>query len=514
MRILTKEESQYIDRMAPEKYGIPLGYLMENAGSDVAQVLSDHYKGAKSILFLSGNGNNGADGLVAARHLMELEIPVCIYLFCESQKGSQLFKEQLHMVKQLGIAIYTSLDDIPWHTIGAVVEGLIGTGMKGELRFQMKEVVEIVQSQCELYSISKWSIDIPAGVNANTGEVSHSSFKADYTITFGATKQGVCLYPGKEYAGHVIVKPLGIPFEKVLQNYQTYHNTWGLDIRLIETLLRPRSAIAHKGRNGHTLVIGGSNGMIGAPLMAGEASVHSGAGKTTVAVPDDCLRTLQNKVMPEVMTASFRRVSDIMDLVKDKSVLALGPGLGRREETAQIVLEFLATYDGPIVLDADALYALGDMANGETNGVLQSRSHPAIMTPHLGEFSRLTGRSILDIQKNYVQSARDFAIAQHVVLVLKGIPSLVALPNGTIYINMAGNSGMGTGGMGDVLTGMIAAFVAQGYEVNEAALIGTFLHSYSADRLGTKKLWGYTPSDVSVRVGSVISELLSPSLNL
>ena len=255
--------------------------------------------------------------------------------------------------------------------------------------------------------------------------------------------------------------------------------------------------------------------MIGAPILAAEAAVHSGAGKVTLAVPKIIKQIVQSRVIPEVMVSSTETNKELFDC---RQVVAMGPGLGRTREICDLVDHILDAYEGALVLDADALYALGHVGcvnkdalrDGEIESIYAVKQDLpyCVMTPHLGEFSRLIDLPIKWIERHYITLAREFAKAHQVILVLKGIPSIVALPDGTVYVNTIGNAGMGTGGMGDVLTGVIAGFISQGYSLQDSAVLGVYVHSRSADILNETKSWGYTPSDVSTSLGCVISELL------
>ena len=334
----------------------------------------------------------------------------------------------------------------------------------------------------------------------------------DFSVTFGAIKQGLLLYPGKAIGGTVIVAPLGAPWQQVLVNRDS---TITIDSDLAETLINYRVPMAHKGVNGNTLIIGGSSDMVGAPMLSAEAAVHSGAGKVTLCVPEIIKRAVQGRIIPEVMVTSINENHSIYEC---RQVVAIGPGLGRTIDIPDLVNHVIDCYEGALVIDADALYALGHVGSVDKDalrdGKVESiykmeRQIPyCVMTPHLGEFSRLIDLPIKWIERHYITLARAFAKAHQVVLVLKGIPSVVALPDGTVYVNTIGNAGMGTGGMGDVLTGVIAGFISQGYSLQDSAILGVYVHSRSADILSDTKTWGYTPSDVSLSVGCVISELL------
>ncbi|WP_282004118.1 NAD(P)H-hydrate dehydratase [Veillonella denticariosi] len=522
MHILTREDAQYIDQVVPTAFDIPLELLMENAGRGLVDALWGNYDllqldennmQGRFVLFLCGCGNNGADGLVAARHLMEQGVPVRVVLCGNPDKGSTLFQSQLKRCKTIGCSVEAYDDFNDWSQAVVVVEGLVGTGLEGALRSSTIEILHDIDIMRTQYGFAVWAIDVPAGLDATTGQISEGTLACDYTVTFGAMKQGLLLYPGKNVGGVCIVAPLGVPWQQmIVDRYQTFT----IDNELAELLIEYRPDTAHKGVNGNLLIIGGSGDMVGAPMLAGEAAVHSGAGKTTLAVPEKIQKIVQGRIIPEVMVTSI--TADISGLCHQRNVVAIGPGLGRTDEVKTLVQSVLTMCDNPLVIDADALYAMGHIGivnqdavvSGDLNKLYSvSKSIPScVMTPHLGEFSRLINMPVKWIERNYVIVARAFAMAHNVVLVLKGIPSLVALPDGTVYINTIGNSGMGTGGMGDVLTGVISAFISQGYSLQDSAVLGVYVHSRSADLLFDNRPWGYTPSDVSLHIGQVIGELL------
>ncbi len=476
MYSLTREASQHIDAYVPRHLHVPLELLMENAGRGIADALVD-VEGERfhddpftgMVLFVCGVGNNGADGLVAARHLIEQRIPVTI--------------------------------------------ALVGNVSQGELRESVISVLHDIDVERNQYGFSLWAIDVPAGVDATTGQASDYTLSYDTTVTFGSIKEGLLLYPGKSLAGTVIIAPLGVPWELALGSEAPFNTShYVLYDRLASLELSDRMPQAHKGVNGNALIVGGSESMVGAPIISAEAAVHGGAGKVSLAVLNSVRSIVQSKCIPEIMVLPLENIGSTN--LQSYDVVAVGPGLGRTDEAKVLVNSLLERQSGHMVIDADGLYALGTIghvyAHGDKTityeGNMQFKN--CIMTPHLGEFSRLIDTSINFIEKHYVDLAIQFAVAHNVVLVLKGIPSLVAFPTSEVYINMIGNPGMGTGGMGDSLTGIIAAFVAQGYSLQSAALLGVYVHSRSADILAKEKPWGYTPSDVSQSVGLVLQELL------
>ena len=521
MQILTTEDARYIDQEVPKQLGVSLEILMENAGRGIVDALWGQYDlfsldNARSInsfvLFICGTGNNGADGLVAARHLLEQGVPVQIVLVGDTSKCSDLFAVQLKRCEAMGciIDMYDEFND--WSNVAIAVEGIMGTGLTGRLRDLTIDVLHDIDTMRSQYNFDLWAIDVPAGLDASSGQISEGTLTYDYTVTFGAIKQGLLLYPGKAIGGTAIVAPLGAPWQHVLADRDS---TITIDSDLAETLINYRVPMAHKGVNGNTLIVGGSSDMVGAPMLAAEAAVHSGAGKVTLGVPDTIKHVVQGRIIPEVMVTSIDENEFLYD---GRQVVAIGPGLGRTTDILDVVNQAIDTYEGALVIDADALYALGHVGSVDKDALrdghiefvykVQKNLPYCVMTPHLGEFSRLIDLPIKWIGRHYITLARAFAKAHQVLLVLKGIPSVVALPDGTVYVNTIGNAGMGTGGMGDVLTGIIAGFISQGYSLQDGAILGVYVHSRSADILSDTKTWGYTPSDVSTSIGCVISELL------
>lgn len=521
MNILTTEDARFIDREVPTQIGVSLEILMENAGRGIVDALWGQYDlfsldNARSInsfvLFICGTGNNGADGLVAARHLLEQGVPVQIALVGDTSKCSDLFAVQLKRCEAMGCIIDMFDDFNDWSNVAIVVEGIMGTGLAGRLRDTTIDILHVIDTMRSQYNFDLWAIDVPAGVDATSGQISEGTLSYDYTVTFGAIKQGLLLYPGKAIGGTVIVAPLGAPWQQVLINRDS---TITIDSDLAKTLINYRVPMAHKGVNGNTLIVGGSSDMVGAPMLAAEAAVHSGAGKVTLCVPEIIKRAVQGRIIPEVMVTS---INENHSIYEGRQVVAIGPGLGRTIDIPDLVNHVIDCYEGALVIDADALYALGHMGfvdkdalrDGKVESIykMEQQLPYCVMTPHLGEFSRLIDLPIKWIERHYITLARAFAKAHQVVLVLKGIPSVVALPDGTVYVNTIGNAGMGTGGMGDVLTGVIVGFISQGYSLQDSAILGVYVHSRSADILSDTKTWGYTPSDVSTSIGCVISELL------
>lgn len=540
MRLLTVEEAREIDSLAENELKIPLELLMENAGYGVAKVVDELIKTTAqskrsfvsddgedsslslNILFLVGIGNNGADGLVAARHLIGLygdTIKIHILVHGDQDKASSLFNLQKNCLDAMGqkliafTGVWTDAEKKLLDSADYIIDGLIGTGFKGDLRHDSRVLTHAANTANGIII----AIDVPTGLNADTGAVSDDGVVADYTVTMGAAKVGMFLYPGKKHCGKICIQPLGCPHDSLLQGFpKTLLGTK----QLFKTMIPVRQPTAHKGTNGHVIIIGGSEGLLGAPLMTSYAAVRSGAGKTTLSVMEDVYSTIALRAEEAIMCNKLPRLDtelltdneytdEINELLSDKDVLALGPGLGRTLQAESMVKKILALYAGPIVLDADGLFALGN----DITPVMH-RDIPVVLTPHVGEFSRLAGLSAKRIESNRVGVAREFAMRYKVVLVLKGAPTVTAYPDGTAIVNSSGNPGMGVGGMGDVLTGIIAALIGQGLFSEEAAAVGVYLHGLAADSLERNRLFGYLPKEVADSVPEQIKKIYGAKAEL
>lgn len=512
MRILSIEESRTVDQWAPTKAGLPLSLLMENAGHAVACTVANLYDTTGGVvLILAGTGNNGADGLVAARHLAEKGVPARLHIVGDLAKGTELFNLQLNALKAMDIPFTTTenvfSDEYTSLLLGTtiVVDALVGTGLKGELRSPVSEILEAVATYRKAYPATKVvAVDNPSGVNGDTGATATATLQADVTVTFGAPKQGFYVYPAKSYMGEIRVRSLGLPWEQALADKD--YKTIALTADVAKAMLPKRTPTAHKGSCGHTLIIGGSEGMYGAPLMAAHGAIRTGAGKTTLAVPHACLDVITNRVDTAVMTGSFGNLLQLRMHASEKDAVAVGPGLGRNEEAATLARNFITTTDRPLVVDADGLWILGHIDRLE--GALTNRERPAILTPHPGEFARLSGIAPDAMEQDRIGTARAFAMKYKVVLVLKGAPTVIAAPNGDVAVDTAGNPGMAIGGMGDVLTGIVTSLLGQGATEWEAACAGVYLHSAAADVLAKTKPQGFAPDDVADAVPGVIGALL------
>ncbi len=354
------------------------------------------------------------------------------------------------------------------------------------------------------------AVDIPSGIDAATGKVLGCAVKADLTVTFALAKLGHVLLPGEDYAGRLLVVDIGIPVEVAASAEACEF----LDVAAIKPLLRKRERSAHKGRFGHCLVVAGSIGKTGAAAMAANSAVRTGAGLVTLAVPASLNAILEVKTT-EAMTIplpdggegylSLLAKEAIAEAFAGKDAVALGPGISWRSETALLVRGLVEDAGVPLVIDADALNALSDDPS-----VLHNKSADLILTPHPGEMARLAGIATADVEADRIGTARKFAAQYGVYLVLKGARTVIAAPDGSIAINGSGNPGMASGGMGDVLTGVIVALLGQGYDPFTACKLGVFLHGYAADLVAAEKgEIGMSASDVQERLPFAIKQLMA-----
>ena len=374
------------------------------------------------------------------------------------------------------------------------IDALLGTGLKSDVKGYFKKIIEFINALGK----PVFSVDIPSGLNSDTGQVCGACIRAQATATFAFAKTGHILFPGAEYTGYLEIIDIGIP-DYIAKNIRPKQHL--LTQEKIRTTFRPRIPDAHKGTTGHVLVVSGSVGKTGAAAMTAMSAMRAGAGLVTLAIPESLNPVVETQVL-EAMTyplpetengiigeSSFNK---IMDLLSGKKCLAIGPGLGEAAETKKLVHRIIKESPVTIVLDADGLNNIA----GSTE-ILKKAKAPLILTPHPGEMARLMDSTAGSIQKDRINCAREFAQEFNVHVVLKGARTIIAHPKGNIFINPTGNPGMASGGMGDVLTGIIAGLVAQGYSPESATHVGVYLHGAAADTLA-KEIgpFGYLATEV------------------
>lgn len=482
MKLLTASQMQDVDSRAIDERGIPGLELMEQAGLRCVDEIDDMFAGHRGrALILVGKGNNGGDGLVIARHLRKGGWKVAVFCASNPDEFSGDAAINLRRIDRSSVLLFTDMDLLPSliNDSDLIVDALLGTGLTSTLKGRYLDIITAVNDSDKVVL----AVDLPSGVNATTGEVMGVAILADVTVTFAAPKLGHVLYPGATHAGRLVVVDIGIPPDLLEHEGAVEY----IDLEAASRLIRRRSPTAHKGSCGHCLVVAGSTGKTGAAAMAANSAVRSGAGLVTAAIPESLNLIMEIKTdeamtlpIPDGCRGAFSPESmpELVKALNGKSVLALGPGISLTDGVSDVVASLLRQIAIPAVVDADGLNAIA-----EDVSVLQERqaSTPLVLTPHPGELSRLCRCSVAEIESDRIGMARKTAFDYGVWLVLKGARTVVASPDGAIAINGSGNAGMASGGMGDVLTGVIAALLAQGYEPESACRLGVFAHGLAAD---------------------------------
>ncbi|RMF94640.1 MAG: NAD(P)H-hydrate dehydratase [Candidatus Schekmanbacteria bacterium] len=486
--IATGSQMREVDRITIEERGIPGLVLMENAGTGVANAIKRRYSSLKdkNITVVSGKGNNGGDGYVVARLLLDECNEMNVFVLAEESalKGDAL--ENYKRIKEAGAQIYhlksTSEFDEEVMSIlkrtDIIVDAILGTGITGEVKGFYGEVINLINDLRK----DVVSVDISSGLSSDTGKISGPAIFSNLTVTLGMAKIAHFVYPAAKYAGDLEIVDIGIP-DDVIENMK-------FDVEVIEKedvrkILPQREKDAHKGNFGHTVIIGGSVGKSGAVIMAAEAAMRSGAGLVTAVVPKG-INTVIEANLIEAMSfpveenkngaISKEAVDSILDFCRDKDVVAAGPGMGADKDGEVIIEALLKNLDMPLVLDADAINILS-----KNKEILRERKGEVILTPHPGEMGRLMGIKSSDVQKERlevcIEAAKDFDC----IVVLKGKNSIISNRGKKTFINTTGNPGMATGGSGDVLTGIIAGLLSQGVPSEYSASCGVFIHGLAGD---------------------------------
>lgn len=482
MRVVTAGEMERLEQKTMEKLGLTGLLLMENAGSGIVKILEAEFGDLrdKRVHILAGGGNNGGDGLVVARHLLAKKARPKVYLLGDKEKLTPENRTNLSVLEKLNGDITTITEQgltklkFSLGLADVVVDAVLGTGLKGPLRGNLAVVADLVNE----VNRPVVAVDVPTGVNSTTGAVENTAIRADLTIGLGALKTGCLLYPGREYVGTYEVVDLGVPLEGVKEIER-----FVLDETCLDRLPK-RPPWGHKGTFGHTLVVAGSQSMAGAAALCGKAVLRGGGGLVTLAVP----QSIVSRFPPDEMivtpildtedgTFGARSIPFLQELCAGKTTLVIGPGLSQHSEMQGVVEELLQAWSGPAVIDADGLNVL-NLTFFEKIPLKQRRKW--VLTPHPGEMGRLLGKSPRFINETRLETAWEFGEKWGVTVVLKGAPTVVS-GDGKLYINSTGNHGMGTGGMGDVLTGLIGALLSQGMSSVEAGAVGAYIHGLAGD---------------------------------
>jgi NAD(P)H-hydrate epimerase len=490
MEIVTGEQMRRIDRQAIDGLGIPSLQLMEAAGRGVAEALLHDYPDAarSGVVVICGKGNNGGDGLVASRYLSRRGITPRILLLASAEQLKGDAAHNLRAARKHGLEVRELPDEQAWHQArtvltksSVVLDAILGTGVVGGARGLAATVIHDLNRNRGRVA----AVDVPSGINADAAEVEGSAVRAERTYTLCRPKLPLVIDPGASHAGVVRVIPIGIPDEVVRAEDSKLE--W-IDPTTAATLLPPRAAATHKGDYGHLLAVAGSRDKSGAAVLLARGALRCGVGLMTVATTasaQERVAVQQAELMTEPLaetadgTLAPAAVDAALALLSRCDALALGPGLGTGDQTADAVRAIASGSHAPMVIDADGLNALAASGDGFS---LPERLRPVVLTPHPGEAARLLACTTRDVQADRLEAARRLARTRRAVVVLKGHQSLVADPDGRVAINSTGNPGMATGGTGDVLTGAVGAFLARSLGGWDAGRLAVFLHGDAGDR--------------------------------
>lgn len=510
MKIITSQEMRVQDRRAIHECGIPSLVLMENAGKAAAHFIVESLKISKEkqVFILCGKGNNGGDGFVVARHLFEkgYRVIVCLLYPSEEYQGDAKINLERFAGDCKEILHPRALRDFSEQASSAsiLVDAIFGIGLNRNVEGRIAKIIQAVN----LLRTPIVSLDIPSGLNADTGEKRGIAVHATYTCSFHLPKIGLLLGPDVSCVGQLQVFPIGIP--KSLENKiksKIYYNS----PEVFKSQLRPREKNTYKNKYGHVLTLASSRKKLGAGLLTARAALRAGAGLSTLALPECAYEKVDPKyaeIMFEPLASqgdffSIEALSSLKNLAKNKKVLACGPGMGTDLSLEDFLRYIILDIKLPMVLDADALNNLVSQKS-----ILRKKKAPIVITPHPGEMQRLTGMDKRDLLEHKIEVIRRFAKQYQVYVVLKGYRSLIANPQGDVYVNGTGNPGMATAGTGDVLTGVIAGLIAQDIPFEKAILAGVWIHARAGDKVAEEKgETGMLAWDIAEKIPEVIKEI-------
>jgi hydroxyethylthiazole kinase-like uncharacterized protein yjeF len=494
MKLVTSSQMRNIDKGTIEGIGISGLQLMEKAGHGTALVAKEMLgdPAGKEVIIFCGRGNNGGDGFVVGRYLSEWGAQVHFFLTARKNEIKGDAKVNLEKAVDLDLPIVEILqkDAIPDRLRGdLIVDGLFGTGFTGEITGYTKDIVEKINSS----TIPILAVDIPSGLHADTGEFNGPCVKADRTVTMALPKIGHFFFPGKGMSGRVSVVDIGVPPHVVEEENMSLNLVTDEEVK---RMLPRRPGDAYKGTCGRVVLIAGSTGLTGAACLASLSCLRAGAGMAILGTPQS-LNPIMEMKLTEVMThplpdvrkkgaLALRGLGGVRELLKWGDCCAIGPGLGQHHETIELVRRLVSKLEMPAVIDADGLNALAKDVS-----LLKECKAPLILTPHIGELSRLNGVPASEIAKDRIKYASEFAKEYNCVLVFKGAPTIISEPGGQTYVNPTGNAGMATAGSGDVLTGIIVGLLAQKMTLQkhedihkimlDSALAGVYVHGLTGD---------------------------------
>ena len=506
MKLLTAAQSRELDRLSQEKYGIVSYVLMTNAGEAVARAAIEKFRArvSEAVLVVAGKGNNGGDGMVTARKLHQDGVKVrAILLGKASALKGDAARAHADFISAGGavteVETDAALDAIMRGRSGIVIDAIFGTGLNAEVSGLPRGAIEKISA----LKVPVVAVDIASGINSDTGAVMGAAIEASLTVTFGFAKFGHVSYPGAGHCGELKVVEIGFAPEAI---DEIAPKGIFLEAKDVHGWMTPRTDNSHKGMFGHVMVIAGSRGKAGAALLSSRGALRAGAGLVTAAIPN-CVGDVVSSGQAELMTEAIadrdghfdgRAATEALSsLIKPMSSIVVGPGIGVSDGTEDLIawlIEEAVQPDRPMLIDADGLNVLAQIGPAK----LKDAKGPVVVTPHPGEMSRLLGIGTREVNVDRISAAKKLAGLSGAVVLLKGARSVIAAPSGEVYINSTGNPGMSTPGMGDALSGMAGAFLAQRMDALRALALGVFLHGCAADRVAAR--YG--------RVGYIVGDLL------
>jgi ADP-dependent NAD(P)H-hydrate dehydratase / NAD(P)H-hydrate epimerase len=506
MKLLTAAQSRELDRLSQDNYGVASYALMTNAGEAVARAAVEKYRAriSEGVLMIAGKGNNGGDGFVTARKLHQDGVNVRAILLAKasSLKGDAA-RAHADFISSGGRLIEaeteSALDDAMRERPGVIIDAIFGTGLNAEVKGIARAAIEKINA----LKLPIVAVDIASGINSDTGAVMGAAIDASLTVTFGFAKYGHVSYPGAAHCGELKVEQIGFAPQAI---DEIAPKGLFIEAKDVRGWMTPRTDNSHKGMFGHVMLIAGSRGKAGAALLSSRGALRAGAGLVTVAIPN-CVADVVSSGQAELMTEAIadrdghfdgRAATEALStLIQPMSSIVVGPGIGVSDGTEDLIawlIEEAVQPARPMLIDADGLNVLAQIGPAK----LKDAKGPIVLTPHPGEMSRLLGIGTTEVNADRISAAKKLAELTGAVTLLKGAHSVIAAPTGEVYINSTGNPGMGTPGMGDALSGMTGAFLAQGMDAFKALALGVFLHGYPADRVATR----YS------RVGYIVGDLL------
>jgi len=487
LKVASVEEMRELDKKAFEKFGIKEEILMENAaGAVYFAILGEIGVKGKNFVIFSGPGNNGGDGLALARKLYSSKGDVKVYLLSEPEKFKGASRTNYEILLKIGIKIEDikedALEEIKKDVEKAdlVIDAIFGTGLKKEVEGRYADIINLVNSHAR----KVLSIDIPSGINGDTGKIMGVCIKADYTVSFGLPKIGNILYPGFEKCGKLHISHISFP--------RHHYERDKIKVEINEPLKLPeRDKQGHKGTFGDVLFIAGARGYYGAPYFSSLSFLKAGGGYSRLATPKSVTPFIGTKGSEVVFlpleetdegSIALENKGKILEVAEKVDMVVLGCGISLNKESRELTLELTESIEKPLLIDGDGITAISEKID-----TVRERKSPTILTPHPGEMARITGKSIKEILDDKIGILKKTCKDLNAIIVLKGAHSLIGYPDERIFVNMSGNSGMATAGSGDVLTGVIAAMFGLGFRIEDAVRMGVFVHGLAGDIASKEK---------------------------